>query len=151
MRSFYYDIKAFLILRKEVLRNRNSPDWNRFNLRYDWLYRIYTVINPSEADKGDDDAMLNMKAVDKLAPINKYISSLGLAEIVALSMEKIPETDSYLVVYYQIYNWFTPWKAVSRLAALICGIWAIATYGSDMITGISDLFSWAYKIYNENK
>ena len=115
MRKLYYDIKAFLIIRKEVRKNRESVDWKKYNLRYDWLYRIYTVINPSEADKGDDENMINMKAVDRVTPINKYIASLGLAEVVSLSMEKIPESNSYLVVYYQIFRWLTPWRIVSRL------------------------------------
>jgi hypothetical protein len=118
MLRLYYDIKAFLILRKEVRKHRVSPDWAKYNLRHDWLYRIYTVINPLPGDKGDDAQMVEMKALDRAAPINRYIMSMGLGEIVSLSMEKIPDTDSYLIVYYQIYKWFSPWRVISRLALL---------------------------------
>lgn len=128
MKKLFFDIKAFLILRKEVRKNRNSLDWQKYNLRYDRLYRIYTVINPAEAAKGDDEAMINMKAVDRVAPINKYIASMGLAEIVSLSMEKVPDSDSYLVVYHQIYNWISPWRIISRIAIISILIWAITKY-----------------------
>lgn len=129
MKKLFFDIKAFLILRKEVRKNRNSLDWKKYNLRHDWLYRIYTVINPTESAKGDDDAMINMKAIDRVAPINKYIASMGLAEIVSLSMEKVPDSDSHLVVYYQIYNWISPWRIISRIAIISVLIWAINKYG----------------------
>ena len=140
MRKLYYDIKGFLILRKEIRKHRNSPDWARFNLRYDWLYRIFTVINPTEADKGDDEAMANMKAIDRVGPINKYIASLGLAEIVSLSMEKIPNTDSHLVVYYQIYRWITPWKVVSRLAAIAFVSWLYSQFGVQIFSWFQETF-----------
>jgi hypothetical protein len=148
MKRFIYDIKAFLFLRKHIKRQVNSPEWAKYNLRRDWLYRVYTVINPSEKDKGDDDKMLEMKAVDKCAPISKYIASLGatevnplgLSEIVSMSMERIPETDSYLVVYYQIYQWFTPWKIFSRSLLAIVGIILLSVYWSNIFSFIKNFF-----------
>jgi hypothetical protein len=137
MKRFYYDIKAFLILRSEVRKHRNDADWARLNLRHDWLYRIYTVINPSEKDKGDDEAMINMKAMDRLAPVNKYIATFGIAEIVSLSVEKIPDSDSFLAVYYQIFNWFSPWRIFSRSVSLIGIIWALIYFWPE----INSLFS----------
>jgi hypothetical protein len=134
MKRIYFDIKAFFILRSEVNKHKNDPDWARFGLRHDWLYRVYTVINPSPSDKGDDEAMINMKAVDKIAPISKYMASMGLSEIISLSMEKIPNTDSYLVVYYQIYQWFTLWKIISRPIFLGISIWALAHYWNQLIS-----------------
>ena len=134
MKRLYFDIKAFFILRSEVNKHKNDPDWARFGLRHDWLYRVYTVINPSPSDKGDDEAMINMKAVDKIAPISKYMASMGLSEIISLSMEKIPNTESYLVVYYQIYQWFTLWKLISRPIFLGVATWALAHYWNQIIS-----------------
>lgn len=134
MKKIYFDIKAFFILRSEVNKHKKDPDWARFGLRHDWLYRVYTVINPSPSDKGDDEAMINMKAVDKVAPISKYMASMGLSEIVSLSMEKIPNTDSYLVVYYQIYQWFTLWKLISRPILIGAAAWLLAHYWSLIVS-----------------
>ena len=134
MRKLYYDIKAFLILRKEIKKHKTQPDWGRFGFRHDWLYRIYTVINPATKDGGDDEMMLKMKAMEKVEAMNKYIASMGLAEVVSLSMEKIPNTDSYLVVYYQIYYWFTPWKLLSRTILLISAIWLLIAYWNELLS-----------------
>lgn len=128
MLNIYYDIKAFLIIRKEIRKHRSTLDWNKFNLRYDWMQRIYTVINPAPADKGDDENMINMKAVDKVTPLNKYIASIGLAEVVSLSMEKIPDTESYLVVYYQIFRWLSLWRIIAWSVAIITVICLCAKY-----------------------
>jgi hypothetical protein len=136
MKRLYYDIKAFFILRSEVKKHKNDPDWARFGLRHDWLYRVYTVINPSLSDKGDDEAMINMKAIDKVTPISKYIAGMGLSEVVSLSMEKVPNTDSYLVVYYQIYQWFTLWKIISRPIFIGLAAWALTHYWNQIISVI---------------
>ena len=148
MRGIIYDIKAFFLLRREVRRHRNSADWEKYSLRHDWLYRIYTVINPSDKDKGDDESMIQMKAVDRCTPINKYIASmgvttrnpLGLSEFISLSMEKIPETDSYLVVYYQIYRWFTPWRVFSRLLSITVLAILLTAFWGKIISAIGKLF-----------
>lgn len=132
MKKFYYDIKAFFILRSEVKKHMNSPDWNRFGFRHDWLYRIYTVINPTEKDFGDDEGMLNIKTMEKVEAMNRYIHSIGLAEIVSLSMEKIPDTNSHLIVYYQIYNWFSPWRILSRTIFYISAIWLLIAYWNEL-------------------
>jgi hypothetical protein len=134
MRKFFFDVKAFYLIRKEVRKRRNSPDWQRFSLRHDWLYRMYTVVNPTTADKGDDEQMITMKTLDRIAPINKYIASMGLAEVLSLSVEKIPDTDSHLVVYYQIYKWFTPWRIFSRLFFLILGTVLLSIYWNELLS-----------------
>jgi hypothetical protein len=134
MRKFFFDVKAFYLIRKEVRKRRNSPDWQRFSLRHDWLYRMYTVVNPTTADKGDDEQMITMKTLDRIGPINKYIASMGLAEVLSLSVEKIPDTDSHLVVYYQIYKWFTPWRIFSRLFFLILGTFLLSIYWNELLS-----------------
>jgi hypothetical protein len=134
MRKFFFDVKAFYLIRKEVKARRNSPDWMRFGLRHDWLYRIYTVLNPTTADKGDDEQMITMKMLDRLGPVNKYIASMGLAEVMSVSVEKIPDTDSHLVVYYQIFKWFTLWRVISRLFCIITGTILLSAYWNEIMS-----------------
>jgi hypothetical protein len=134
MRKFFFDVKAFYLIRKEVKARKNSPDWMRFGLRHDWFYRIYTVLNPAIADKGDDEQMIQMKMLDRLGPVNKYIASMGLAEVMSVSVEKIPDSDSHLVVYYQIYKWFTPWRIISRLFCIITGTILVSAYWSEIMS-----------------
>ena len=148
MKNFIYDIRAFFFLRKQIRIHRKTADWQKFNLRHDWLYRVYTVINPSDKDKGDDEKMIEMKAIDKCAPISKYISAmgateanpLGLSEILSLSMEKIPESESYLVVYYQIYQWFTPWRILSRSVIAVAATILLLIYWSKIVQLLQNFF-----------
>jgi hypothetical protein len=77
----------------------------------DWVVRIYTVFNPNPADAGDDKQMLDIKLGERMIPCHKFVDSMGLSEVVAVSGEKIPDTDSYLIVYYPIFKYLSVWKA----------------------------------------
>ena len=110
LKNFFIDIRNFLYIRSVVLKNKGTADWERFNLRSDYVYRIYTMFNPEPQDKGDDAKILEIKMGEKMIPCHKYIDSIGLSEVIGVSGEKIPDTDSYLVVYYQLFNYITLWK-----------------------------------------
>lgn len=118
IKDFFQDLNKYYRLRKIIRKNQGSADWQRFNLRVDWVGRIYTVFNPSPADKGDDDFVLQTKMGERMIPCHKYISDLGLSEIVGVSGEKIPNSDSYLVVYYPIFKYITTWRMVRNAIIL---------------------------------
>ena len=135
VKLLWYDITGFLHIRKTIRKNKNTVDFAQFGLRHDWVYRLYTVINPSEADKGDSPEVLRIKAQNKMLPIHRYIEKIGLGEYVAVSAEQIPDeedpqkmTDSYLLVYFPIFNVITTWKIVLFSITLIGGIAAYFTF-----------------------
>jgi hypothetical protein len=100
------------VLRLAIRKYRGTADWERFNLRVDWVGRIYTVFNPNPADAGDDKQMLDIKLGERMIPCHKFIDTMGLSEVVAVSGEKIPDSDSYLIVYYPIFKYLSIWKVV---------------------------------------
>jgi hypothetical protein len=108
----YRDIANFLTVRKAIKKAEKTGQWRKFNLRRDWVYRVYTVLNPTKYERGDDKMVLKQKMLEKTYPINDYINTLGLSDIVAASWEEIPETDSYLLVYYPIFNYLTTWRVL---------------------------------------
>jgi hypothetical protein len=110
LRNFIKDVRNYIKLWTLIHKHRNTVDWNNFNLRVDWVGRIYTVFNPLPAEKGDDPAMLEAKITERIIPCHKYINTVGIGEYVSVSGEKIPETDSYLVVYYPIFSYITTWR-----------------------------------------
>jgi hypothetical protein len=112
LRNFLTDVKNYVILRNVIRKNKGTADWERFNLRTDWVGRIYTVFNPNPADAGDDKQMLDIKLGERMIPCHKYVDGIGLSEVVGVSGEKIPDTDSYLIVYYPIFKYLSVWKAV---------------------------------------
>ena len=142
LKNFFRDIRNFLYIRSIVRKNRGTADWERFNLRADYIYRIYTVFNPDPQDKGDDPKMLEIKHGERMIPCHKYIDSIGLSEVIGVSGEKIPDSDSYLVVYYQLFNYITPWKIfingvyITLIAIFHSPIWQFLTKAFNWVSGL---------------
>jgi hypothetical protein len=123
------EISNYFFLRKVLKResgtmNLDSP-WVRFGLRKNWYGRIYTVISLREEDMGEEPLVRNWKAMEMMRPINDYLTSLDLQEIVFPSIEQIPETRSYLVVYSPIFNALTMSWIFWRILGMI-GICSLA-------------------------
>ena len=128
MREFlillWYDIKGYFIVRSILRSQKNTVDFNKYDLRIDWVNRVYTVINPSEEDKGDSDEVLKIKSQDKMLPIHRYMDKIGLSEFVSVSAEQVPGTNAYLVVYYPIFRVLTTWKLILMIGSIIGITWA---------------------------
>lgn len=85
--------------------------WTRKSMRYDWLCRIYTVVNlgPEVLLSPDIPREARISFVfEEIRPINEYMRKCGLEEMITVSVDPIDTTDygSYLVVYYFIFNKF---------------------------------------------
>lgn len=114
------DIRNWFFIRRTIRRESASSKtpWKTLNLRYNWYGRIYTVISLREEDMGDEEVVKQFKAMEKMRPINEYLASLGFTEIVFPSIENVPNSRSYLVVYSPIMDHFTM-RWVRRTLALI--------------------------------
>ena len=138
LKNILQDVKNYMHLRMAILKYRGTPDWERFNLRVDWVGRIYTVFNPNPADAGDDKQMLDIKLGERMIPCHKFIDTMGLSEAVAVSGEKIPDSDSYLIVYYPIFKYLSIWKVVLNTFYLTL----ILIFRSD----ITNAINWAIEL-----
>ena len=56
---------------------------------------------------GEEEVVRNWRAMESMRPVNEYLTSLDLQEIVFPSIEQIPESRSYLVVYSPIFRHLT--------------------------------------------
>lgn len=131
IKLIWYDIKGYFIVRSILRKQKKTVDFNKLGLRVDWINRVYTVINPSEEDKGDTPDVLKIKAQNKMLPIHRYMDKIGLSEFVSVSVEQIPDaedptktTDSYLLVYYPIFRVITTFKLIIAGVLISAGIWA---------------------------
>ncbi len=128
----WYDIKGYFMVRSILRKQMKTVDFNKLGLRVDLVNRAYTVINPSEEDKGDDPSMLRIKAQNKMLPIHRYMDKIGLSEFVSVSVEQIPDSedpsklsDSYLLVYYPIFRVITTWKVAVFFVISGVASWAL--------------------------
>lgn len=126
MYRIYRDIANFFALRRTIRKAKRQGPWNTHNLRADWVCRIYTVVNPLDKWKGDDPTVMKQKMLERTYPINAFIETLNISDIVAASWEKIPDSESYLLVYYPIFNVLSAWRITVFLTLLTVG--SLITY-----------------------
>ncbi len=109
--AIIYEIRNWFFVMKTIRKHCNTADWQRFNLRSDWIGRIYTVLNPElPGDAGDPMEVLKFKYTERLQPINLYMQQIGLSLAITAAYEEVPESNSFLVVYVPIFNVLTVWK-----------------------------------------
>lgn len=124
LKLIYREIANYIFLQKTLQKETTNPDslWNKYKLRKNWYGRIYTVISLREEDMGEEEVVRNWRAMESMRPINEYLTSLDLQEIVFPSIEQIPESRSYLVVYSPIFRYLTArWVFFRTLFLAIIG------------------------------
>jgi hypothetical protein len=109
----------------KIIRNEelNSPKWSRANLRRDWIYRIYTVINlPPQVTMSSDfpEESKPSFVMSELKPINEYLKYLNLEELLTMGINPIENTsnNSWLVVYQFVFRQIT-WLWILRFTLQI--------------------------------
>jgi hypothetical protein len=115
------------VVKKESL---DSPIWSRKNLRKDWFGRVYTVVNlpPQVIFSADLPKEARPSFVmTEIKPINDYMKTLNLEEIMALGVEEIPGTnsESYLVVYQYLFrelSWIWIFRFILEIV-IIAMVW----------------------------
>lgn len=109
---------------------KNSPVWARKNLRADWFGRIYTVVNlPPEVIFSSDLPKESRPSfvMNELKPINEYLKSLNLEEIITLGIEPVKGTndEAYLVVYQYVFrelSWIWIFRFILEIGLIIFAI-----------------------------
>lgn len=94
------------IIRKEQV---DSPRWSKANLRRDWIYRIYTVINlPPQVTMSPDfpEESKPSFVMSEIKPVNDYLKYLNLEELLTMSINPIEGTqnNSWLIVYQFLFR-----------------------------------------------
>lgn len=119
------EIKNYFYLQKVTTKESNDPNsnWNRYKLRKNWYGRIYTVVSLREEDMGEEEVVRNWKAMEIMRPINDYLTSLDLQELIFPSIEKIPESRSYLIVYSPLFTHLKfRWVMFRLIISIVLGL-----------------------------
>jgi hypothetical protein len=135
------DIKNYLYLRKITKREMmDSPLWVKNNLRVDWIGRIYTVVNlPPEVTMSPDlpKELWPAYLIDQSKGLNEYLTSLNLHEIIIPEYKEIPDSTSYLLVYYPYFRSLTKWWISTRII-----FWTSIAIIESKTQWISQLLHW---------
>jgi hypothetical protein len=98
-KGVYREIVNFFYILSVIEKNKKTDNWKKFNLRSDWIGRIYTIISLTEEDMGDEEEMKRLKVLDRMRPVNEYLESNALSELVIPNISQVPNSRSYLIVY----------------------------------------------------
>jgi hypothetical protein len=106
------EIRIWLKIRKIARENEKLLNSNGF--RVDWVGRIYTVINlPEEVV----NAPISQEGyvLMKLREFDQVFLTLGIADYVSPEMEKIPDSDSFLLIISPNRDYLSFWPIVKFL------------------------------------
>lgn len=107
------EIRIWWIFRKAAIENTEKLNENE--LRVDWLGRIYGVVNmPEEVVT----AAPQVQQAYVLQQINKWgplTLEMGLADIIYPEINRIPNTNAYLVVMWPQYDALGLWYILGNI------------------------------------
>ena len=126
------DISNYFFIRKVIKKNMNSIEWEKFRLRVDWIGRIYTVVNlPPEVIYSPDspEEIRPAYVLEESRPINQYLTSLNLQEIVTPEIKPIPGSISYLIIYSPYFQRLSIKWVLYRIFLILVLIWSQFKFG----------------------
>lgn len=127
--GFWKDIFSWISYRKLLLKISEQEEWSMLKLRYDWVNRIYTVINMTKNDIGEEKYVVRVKLIERLTRHNEFLEKQGISDMISLDIEEIPGTVSFLAIWPPIA--FNRLNIINLLVniLLICGlVWATFNY-----------------------
>lgn len=139
MKKFLHLIRYIKILKKnkDVLANsriNNNP--NPLGIQYDWIYRLYTVLNLPFEDQENIDKYgyyyVDNMVKNHIVQINQFLFDLGILEYVELDNDNIQQIDQFnirIVLKFKYLNmkFWARFSIVLGFSLLILGIILIFT------------------------
>lgn len=134
MRRFLHLIRYIKLLKrnKKILadsRINNNP--NPLGIQYDWIYRLYTVLNLPFEDKENVDKYgyyyVDNMVREHIVEMNNFLLKLGILEYVALDTENIQQIDEFnirIVLRFKFLNlkFWSRFLLIFSFIAIVSGI-----------------------------
>lgn len=132
MRRLIYLIKYIRLLKKNKDKLSNSRINNNSNgIRYDWLYRLYTVLNLPIGDEENVKRYgyyyIDNMVKNHIAKMNEFFLQLGILEYIRIDTKNVVQIDDFNIKIVLRFKWMNL-KTIFRLLIilsiiiLICGI-----------------------------
>jgi hypothetical protein len=112
--DLFREIRIWFIFRKVALENTEILN-KEHSLRVDWIGRIYGIINLPEEVQGAAAEVQQAYVLQQITKFGKVMTKLRLSDIVYPELEKVPNTSSYLIVLWPVFEDFNVWKIIGNL------------------------------------
>lgn len=128
MNKIFNDLSDFYYLRKTIKKAKKDRQWSELNLRHDWFFNPYTVVNlPPEVYEADRDTQLQFVAYF-MQDANLFFIRYLLQDMLVPSVEPIEDSASYLIVYHADYDVLSIWFFTKKVLFLSLAIYLWMKY-----------------------
>ena len=97
------DIRVWWIFRKTAKQNQDQLNQD-FQLRVDWLGRIYGVVNLPEEVQGASGEIQQAYVLQQISKFGDKMLKMGLADVVYPEIQKIKNSAGYLVILWPVFD-----------------------------------------------
>lgn len=119
LKDLYFYFFIWMFIRK----NRDGEKWNEFNLRHDWIGRIYTVRNISYENESLPADVQKSLILENIRPLVDWLVNNNLSEIIMPSVDQIEGTKSYLIKFSPLFYEISFWWVVRRALFVCLLVW----------------------------
>ena len=102
-RELAKDIRIWWIFRRTAKEYTDQLNKD-FQLRVDWLGRIYGVVNLPEEVQGASGEIQQAYVLNKISTYGNFMLQIGLADMVYPQIQKVSGTASYLVILWPVFD-----------------------------------------------
>lgn len=102
MKKFLYLLRYIKLLKsckKQLSESRLDNNPNPLGIQYDWIYRLYTVLNLPDQDEKNIDKYgqyyVDNMVKNHIVKLNNFLFSLGLLEYVDLDVKNFKQIDDF--------------------------------------------------------
>ena len=97
----FRDIRMYYVACRNIKKFSQTRLWKEHNLKYDWLYRPYTILNfpPDAILDPEKPEEYKKKLATGAYKVNTYLTSCNFAEFLIPTFKKIEGYNSYLLLY----------------------------------------------------
>jgi len=137
MKRFLYLIRYFKLLKKNkkvLSESRIDNNINPYGIQYDWIGRLYTVLNLPLDDKENIDKYgyyyIDNMVRNHVIEINNFLFELGMLEYVELDTDNIQQIDDLnirIVLKFKYLNtkFIARFIVVSIISLFLFGIFSL--------------------------
>ena len=140
----FKEINNYYFIKKVIKKNKNTDEWKKHKLQIGYFGVMYSVINLPPEVYESEAQYYQLYVLDQLKPVNEYLASLNLQEIITLRVENISDKPkgiyAFGIKYVPLFKdftltWITKW-------VFLIGIISFFSYYFDLINKANDLFNW---------
>jgi hypothetical protein len=140
------EINNYLFIGKTIKKNKDTDEWKKHNLRIGYFNILYSVINLPPEVYESEEQYYQMYVIEQLKPINEYLASLNLQEVVTLQIEskcnKLDGIYAFGVKYVPLFREFNLWWLFKWIGIICVSAWATSRF--DLIDHAKSAFLWTY-------